>query len=882
MKSNKDNVYAAIRKLSNSSGEILNSFSTQELADNTGISRSNLSTLLNILVKEGKIEKTITRPVKYRLVSSVTKDNNSNFHQLIGYKDSLKNPIQLAKAAIMYPTSCLPTIILAEEGCGTSFFVQQMCDYTKAKKVISVDGAFIKYNCKSFAYKNENEIIDVFDEKANQSSLLERAESGILFINHLEFLSMSMKDRFFDLLDNNVFKDRNIFLICSMNKANLNNEVDLYSAKFPVKIILPSLQEKTLRERMNLIQSILREEATKMSKRIEINSEIYRCLLLYTCHGNIKQLLNDIKIGCANAYAREFDIEDSNLQVYMNDFPNYVRKGFLLYKSRKREMDELIPSIATYIFSKDKMERIQNDEKVNEQSKRSIYDIIDNKMIELKDKGVSDHEIYTIISNEIDDYFVRISKGSEQTVNRESITKIIDKKIVDSLDDFIKEASKRFNRVFSSSSFYELCLHISAMFDRTNKSQIFSNNKIMDVVTKYKEEYEFCASYVTKLEQEFSVRLPIDEIVFITLFIVNNDIQEKSQHPVMLVAMHGDSTATSLVNVVERILNLENIYAYDLSLDKNMDNAYEELKRKFIEIDTGAGILLMYDMGSIKTMSELISQETGILIRMIEIPYTLITIDFSRKLMDVDNLDKIYNTLLNDFKQSFHLLQDSYARLEKKQAIVTLCMSGKGGALYMKQYLEKNVQLENCDIIPLAVSDRNSLVQELNHLMKGRNIVCIIGSYNPNVFGIRYIPISAVLDVPVEKLSVLLLMDDEVDYNDMIDYDIIFDNLEEGLPELDIKRLKKHLPKAISRIKKKVSINSQQEIGLLMHIACSIPRIQNNSNLVLNDQKNSIINKNKRLYNDIKDALTPLEETFDIIFPDDELAYMISSIKYIN
>lgn len=45
--------------------------------------------------------------------------------------------------------------------------------------------------------------------------------------------------------------------------------------------------------------------------------------------------------------------------------------------------------------------------------------------------------------------------------------------------------------------------------------------------------------------------------------------------------------------------------------------------------------------------------------------------------------------------------------------------------------------------------------------------------------------------------------------------------------------------------------------------------------------RDSLIGRNKRLYNDLRDILQTLEKAFGIRFSDDELAYIIAIIKQI-
>ena len=80
-------------------------FTTRELAEALNMQRTNLSTLLNELVAEGRLEKLPGRPVPYRIANrpGAGGSEESCFKKLIGQGGSLKHMTQLAKAAILYP-----------------------------------------------------------------------------------------------------------------------------------------------------------------------------------------------------------------------------------------------------------------------------------------------------------------------------------------------------------------------------------------------------------------------------------------------------------------------------------------------------------------------------------------------------------------------------------------------------------------------------------------------------------------------------------------------------------------------------------------------------------------------------------------------------------
>ena len=66
-------------------------FSTKELASYLNIQRSNLSAILNELVRENKLEKISGRPVLYKIHNKLD-ENDLIFNQLIGVNGSLAKP----------------------------------------------------------------------------------------------------------------------------------------------------------------------------------------------------------------------------------------------------------------------------------------------------------------------------------------------------------------------------------------------------------------------------------------------------------------------------------------------------------------------------------------------------------------------------------------------------------------------------------------------------------------------------------------------------------------------------------------------------------------------------------------------------------------------
>lgn len=860
----------------NHSNEI--QFTTQELSEALQMQRSNLSKLLNELVKEQRIKKTNSRPVYY---SIVTNEDSSCFNRMIGFKSSLKQVVQLTKAALLYPGNPLPILITGPDGSGKSLLASLVYEFAKESKVLAQDAPFVKINCRYLEQETEERIKEVFF--SGEDGAIHRAQNGVLFVDHINCLCHDVQNILLKQAEQAQASSGHNVLIYSVDDSVNPSQLNLYTSKFSIIVDMPPLSKRSMEERFDMVQLFFQNEAQHMHKEIKINSELLRCLLLYPCQSNVKQLHKDIQLACANGYARNFDTHIDQMEIMIHDFPNYVRKGFLYYRKYRTQLETLVPDNYQYIFSAETTNTCENASTVQKNARDNFYDMINHRIEELKERGMDEEDITTIIQSDHDYSLYKTNHSMlKKEINKESLSKIVDQKIIQSVDRFLKEASVRFNRVYSDSVFYAICLHLSSMLERQNKSQKISNEQIVSIVKECNDEYIFCTKFANELEKEYQLPfpIPIDEIVFLTRFISDNPMSEVTQSkPVVLVAMHGNSTASSIVEVANALVQDDNLYSFDLQLDIDMQQIYEKFKQTILEINQGKGVLMLYDMGSLQSMAGMVTTETGIEIKTVCIPATLIALDASRKASCQDSLDEVYHEVVDSYKQMYPELERSYQKAKEPQVIITLCMTGEGAAVQMKNYIEQNIHLENTDIIPLSISDREYLLKKVNQIQKKQKVVCIVGVYNPELYGIPYIPVSTLFNTPADKLDILLTLETTQAVT-AVNYDAIYTYLQEQLDGFDIQLLKDVLPKAMVRIKKAChGLSSDQELGLFMHIACSIYHLQQQKTCPPNGQAQRIISKSKRMYHDLKDFLAPVEEEFDVQFNDDEIANIIQIIK---
>lgn len=869
MKSRKEQVYEyVIKETEKHKDEETVYFTTQELSEALSMHRSNVSAFLNEYVKENRLGKVNSRPVKFYLADRYENRNDTDtFNEIVGVDGSLKNMIQLAKAALLYPNGMLPTLITGDNGTGKSIFAEKMYAYAKEMLILPQDAEYIKIDCAQYS-EEENLQLELFEEKNGIIERFKKGRQGFIFIDNID--QMLPKSR------NSLMKsmEEGLMVVCATKKS-ANTEL---GSTFSVQINLPSLDDRPLEERFHLLKRFFSLEAAKMNKKIKVNAELLRSLLLYNVEENIKQFSNDIKLGCANAYLRTYNHITDELHIYMNDFPDYVRKGFLHYKKNKQVIEKLIPSDYSYTFTAASLRKIKNERTYNNES---IYDIIAEKRRDLKNRGLAEDEVNTIISADLDQDFRKLKKSNIQTsISKKSITKLVDIKIVELVEDFLRVSSQALDRVFSKETFYGLCLHISATLEYAEKSLPVVDEKIEMLEKNHEKEYILTNKLIEKIEEEFMVRLPKSEIVFLSMFIIQENLtREVTSQPVILIATHGDAIATSVLKLVQELIDVDNVYAFDLSLDVNMEKAYLELKRTVLEIDRGAGILFLYDMGSLRSMIENISLETKIKVKSIEIPLTLIALEASRKATNTMSLDMLYEDITESYQKNVYSLRNNYQLQEQTKVIITLCMSGEGTAVQIKNYLYEHLIFEDIEIIPLAISDKSILLEEINKLQEKHEIIALVGTYDPEIYNLPFIPISQIFETPVDKLN-LLLSFNGVNKVTHVDYNMIYRYLSEQLEDFDIVTLKETLPRVIRQIKSKINkLTLDQELGLFLHIATNIYRVQYEEQRVVSMYKNKIISTNKKAYYELINILKEIEDEFAIKFTDDDYANMIGIIK---
>ncbi|TCW33158.1 sigma 54 modulation protein [Thermohydrogenium kirishiense] len=858
-----------------------------DLAKELSIHRSNASSDLNKLFKDGKVSKIEGKPVLYCIKSDELNKNinpieTDAFSRVIGSNLSLKNAVQQAKAAIMYPPHGLHTLILGETGTGKSMFAETMYEYAKEIGRLKTNAPFITFNCADYANNPQLLMAQLFGVKKgaytgadrDKVGIVEKADKGILFLDEVHRLPPEGQEMLFYLMDKGMFRHLgetdaqhkvDVLIICATTENVESILLKTFTRRIPMVINLPSLKERTYEERYEIIKNFMIDEASVIKNDIFITSNALKAFLLYDCPNNIGQLKSDIKLCAAKAYLGFMMNRDKEVVIHTEDLPQYIKRGLFKYKEEKDKIDK---------FIKDDKIRFSTEQKAiipSEDNKAfNFYEALEEKRRSLEEKGISENDIKLIMSLDIETYLKRYINEAKR-YNLEELYKVVDKRIVDIVDNFLNHAGKMLKRDFSEKTLYGLSMHVASSIERILSGKKIENHQLDDIKRIYKDEFEVSKELKKLIEREFDIEVPEDEVGFITMFLCLDIKQEKDDEKVsVIVAMHGESTATSIADVSNRLLGENFVVGYNMPLDQKPEIALNNLCDLIKKTNKGKGVLLLVDMGSLVFFGDMVYEKTGIPVKTVEMASTPMVLEAGRKALLNASLDEVYDSALNLSPYIGRIYKDNFEMQNgfKNDVIITACITGEGTALKLKSILERKLDLKSAgiDIIPLNIEDKREFKRKLQNIKTEKNILAVVSAFDPGDDTLKYISTTDVFDN--RKLSSLKAMIDSRDALDTIN------NMKEIIAEnVDIdadKYINAFKEFYLNMAENKVSLDNDKIIGLILHLACAIERVLKGGELIRIKNCKSIIEKNISRYEIIKNSLKPVNEAFNVTLSDDE------------
>ncbi|WP_056957203.1 sigma-54-dependent transcriptional regulator [Ligilactobacillus apodemi] len=746
---------------------------TKEIADALGILRNNTSKELNILVREGQLTKIAGRPVKYQALDVSPKEvviqeeivdtlppsepQTDIFTTMIGRKDSLKTQIEQAKAAILYPPHGLNVLITGPTGSGKTYFANAMQQFALKQGVIENENLIV-FNCADYAHNPQLLMSHLFGyvkgaftgAQEDRDGLIQKADGGILFLDEVHRLPPEGQEMIFYFMDHGTYNKlgeiakahhANVRLICATTEDPESSLLKTFVRRIPIMIQMPKFEARTVREQLALLKRLLTLEANRIQKNILVSEDVVKALLGSVTFGNVGQLKSNIQLVCAQGFLNCVDQVDQ-IKLDFEQLPQNIKDGvshLASDRARLSKLSQLLEPVLT-IQPNGSAEILSDSDRY--ELPYNLYEIIGNKAALLKEEGLAQDAINNFIMTDINVHLKSFYRENKISRTEKNLNELVDQDILQLTKNIMQMLHTESGYPIGENFIYAMSLHLSSFIKRVQSGKPMRevSDDLVTMVKDYPEDLTLAQKIRDMLEEHYEFSVPESEVYYLAVLLISLNSVPKHGKVGVVVAAHGNHTATSMVQVVNELLGVDNLAAFDMSLQMSPTEALNEIIKKVVQVDRGNGVLLLVDMGSLGTFSGKITEKTDIKVKTIDMVTTAMVLEAARKTALIDSdLELVYNEL-RDFNGYSRKPEDPSEELEdvRPRAILALCSTGKGTAQKIKQILDEILADELVDDVSVLTVSMVGLKDQLDEIAKNYRVIATTGIADPNL-GVPYI-----------------------------------------------------------------------------------------------------------------------------------------------
>ncbi|MBU2703782.1 transcriptional regulator with AAA-type ATPase domain/transcriptional regulatory protein LevR [Sporomusaceae bacterium BoRhaA] len=901
--------------------------SAQQVALELGIHRSDASADLNRLFKQHIVDKLGTRPVLYQLKKEHAAPFNKAveaeqkkaepqdaFLGIIGFDGSIRAQIELAKAAIIYPPHGLHTLLFGESGVGKNLLAESMWNYAKGywqEKSLG-EIPFIQFSCADYAANEQLLLAQLFGyvkgafTGANEEheGVVDRAQGGILFLDEIHRLPPSGQELLFMLIDKGVYRrlgetnktrQSNMMIIGATSEDVSSNLLMTFRRRIPVQITLPRISERPIHERVNIIVHFVRQEAARLGVPIWISGKALDIFANYNCPANIGELRNDVLLCCAKSY---LEFSAGRVDCLKLDTGNIPERIFSLVK-RHTVLDEKINN-----FFRDGI-LIQADTKLLMMTEDHLqgfhidfYKYIDRKIAQYRQQGVAQKDMAEKVGSDLEKYFFSVAQVLRKNETSDIPASIIEEIVWETANELLKTAAEQFGRTYGRNTLLALAWHMQQFKERVASGRIIYNPNLEHIRSAHREFFALVEEYKGKISTRLEVDVSDDEIGFIVMFLIHGAEEYAKAHVGLVIVAHGRGIAYNMAEVTNNLLGTDCIKAYDIPLSRSNVQTIEDLRKVIQEADEGLGVVLLVDMGFLVTMEDTLCQKTGVQVRIIPNVTTALALEAGRRLFTTaESLDVSVKAIYDAYDEYVMTIRQRYETNElqpkEKQAqknILLVCATGQGVANKIKEILLAEIPgIENARFIMVgAVDDIKQVVADSG------NLDFIIGSINPHVDHVPFVPVSELFEHGgIDRIKELLQKKYGVEnisqdlkvrkYRDT--YKLLETQLNKFVKALSIEQVASCCMELVDAVSEHFFAGEMEEdcvVRTYLHAACMFDRIHAKEALQEPQWSLKIQQEREKDFKCLKQIVSVCGAKLSLQIPTGEICYFLGSLPVLD
>ncbi|MBZ7832568.1 transcriptional regulator DagR [Raoultella planticola] len=898
-------------------------FTAEQIGFNLGLARNSVSKDLNQLWSDGLVIKTRGRPVFFLhrqatqalldrpltesereigAISDLLPDRDlppvsDPFTLLIGHDRSLRDAVEKGKAAVLYPHG-LHVLLTGPSGVGKTFFAELMHRYA-CEHTDDSPPPLVYFNCAEYANNPELLSSHLFGHRQgaftgateSKTGLIEQADGGYLLLDEVHRLPYEGQEKLFSLLDKGEYRPLGasgparsitVRLICATTEPVSSSLLRTFQRRIQVAIDLPGIRQRSLEEQLELIIGFLQRESRKIERSVSIDKTLLQWLLNKPLEGNIGQLKSDIQFLCAQAWASGMAAQHDVLLL-----DGKLADGATNPTQEQRMLVDALfngkPLLSIDARTLPQLKSPPGGDGGIEESDL-FYSFLTREYVNLRNSNVPPAETLAILKNKLSSIFeyglyirdsgTRSPRYGDQIEERVALLiSYVEQILGFSLPENLVNPLRK---------------HLLALIGYVQRGlipQLYSSSLILD---RCKDEYENATQLCRKINDLLNIQCPATEVVWLCLFLkeCRHYRQRISASPdcgVILIA-HGATTATSMAQYVNRVLERELFCAIDMPFEQSVHDTLDALIR-LMQARRWQRLILIVDIGSLVHFGSTIS-------KLFQIDVLLMPDITLTSLLEI-GLDLSYET--SDLPRLAALMQEkgipsqlcTPQQENVGKVLVISCITGMGTAEKIKTVLEESfgeLMSQDTRMVILDYNEVRSPERVQQAISAHERLAGIVGTFQPGLPDIPFISLEELFSEQGPELVLSLLTPDLSSAERRLEMErsasrfisaLTMESIINHISVLNPQRILKEMEGVLSQLRATLAIAPSRQVTLrfLIHCCCMVERI------VINRKPLQMALEMKpdmdtHAFSVIKSAFHPVEEAYAIRLSDAEYIYI--------
>lgn len=893
------------------------SFSAGQLAEHFAISRNLVSQYLNEMVREGILIKAETRPVLFsltpdyrtRTIAGQPEDDNRGtspaaesrgpvveragngeyqdhsekkdaFVNMIGRWGSMQQVIARCQAAMKYPPHGLPILLNGQSGTGKSYLASLLYEYAKEEGLLAPKGKFVILNCSEYANNPELLTSNLFGYKrgaftgATQDNmgLIQAADGGVLFLDEVHNLSPSCQEKLFLYMDKGIYHllgdnahwhRSTARLLFATTKSPEQALLTTLLRRIPVVVQVPSMEERPVQEKEQLIFYFVRRESDQVGMPIKMSYAYFHVLRTFYFRANVGELKSIIRQSCANAYLEAGDADELLLKTY--HLPTRMIEYATMFLPENIRQDD--PRI---IDPAQQHQTHQAEELIR------LYDTMLRDFQENPHRTGDSVEWQAKMMNAMRRYYDFLLFGQE---NAHKQVKIYE----DAVEQISLQLCKKYALQLKNNTLLPLARYLYEQSCHHERVMRWEKNhaQVIDAFYDYlqgqsADECAIADDFAGRIEQCLNLSVSMMNRIILILNVHASNPNLEPSRALGVILCHGYSTASSIADVANKMLGEYLFESIDMPIDRPVEEIVEKMQELVKNRHLVQDIVLLVDMGSLEDIHQSLQGVTRMNVFLVNNVTIKMALNLGERIRRGERLQTAVAKVCEENVSTYRMVENR----QREKTILFVSETGLENAAYLAELFQKSMtqhSLLNCQAYDFKQLQRNG---GCNAIFEAKEVLCIIGTENPEVEDVPFVPLEALIcggNPVLRKILMTCFTEQEMEFfQHNVMHQFALQNVIKYLTILDADKVLNLVTEALENLEREcgLTLSPQAQVGLSVHLSCLIERLVKKLQPTYFAGVKDFCQQHPDFIEKCRKSFTSVEAYYGIELPLSEIAYI--------